>query len=144
MSTRTCLDCGRDETLPCTAGNGVRVYDSHRLPPVERPPITPVERPPITPVEVLAAFEAVQPGDGGEVRDDIIVLETIRDHFVYAYKGAEGWWEARLEVTFPSSLAVGFVVPLKQGPVWYEDSETTVEDVVDWLRVITNSQADAE
>lgn len=100
----------------------------------------------MTPDEVLDAFEAVQPGDGGDVRDGVIELGTIANHVVCAWQGSEGWWEARLDVfaTGADDERPCFTVPLLQGPVWYEDSDTTLQDVVDWLRVITNSQADLD
>lgn len=92
---------------------------------------------------VLDAFERVQPSDGGVLKDGVIELETVRDHVVVAYPGPEGWWSGRLDVR-SSDGTTYFSVPLLQGPVWYADSDSTLQDVVDWLRTITDSGPDVE
>jgi hypothetical protein len=93
---------------------------------------------------VLDAFIDETRGDGGELRDGVIQLETIANVFVYAWPGSEGWWEARIEVTAPSGLDVWFTAPLKQGPVWYADSDATMADVVSWLREVCDASPDRD
>lgn len=132
----------------------------------------PVNDPPMLDdaVAVLDAFVDETRGCGGDVDTNVIHLETIRDHVVVAYPGAEGWWEARLEVVrraeakpprggcamcgssgaheiecgvrYATTVLATF--PLKQGPVWYADSDTTMADVVGWLREVCDAEADRD
>lgn len=96
---------------------------------------------------VLDAYLEQTRGEGDLV-DGVIELETIRQHFVVAYPGAEGWWEARLEVRDRSGYltrgASWFTTPLLQGPIWYADSETTLQDIIDWLRVLCDAAPDKD
>lgn len=103
----------------------------------------------ITPVDDAAAILDLyleQTRGEGTLVDGCIELETIRQHFVIAYPGAEGWWEARLEVRDRSGYlqpgASWFTTPLRQGPIWYADSDTTPQEIVDWLRVLCDAAPD--
>lgn len=98
------------------------------------------------PEAVLEALLEQTHGDASTV-DGTIVLPTVRGVVVRAFPGGEGWWEATLEVRVfvdTDHEDVVFTAPLKQGPVWYADGGVVMQEVIDWLREITDSQPDVD
>jgi hypothetical protein len=89
-------------------------------------------------------------GEGGKVVDGELVLETVSGVFVHVYLD-EATYYGPIFNAYLQIPAQSFTVPLLEGPhidldpddtnVWESDAQF-LDEVVSWIRKITNSQAD--